>query len=110
MNSVGTSEAETLVRFEPSPMRVLVEQTDEIVNQKPGSLIVVPDTVKDDECARVGLIVAVGAIDHEVYPWSLKLGDMVLFHIHNSLKVHVDGTGYYLLALDDVLGKFKPKD
>lgn len=108
MNTVGITEADTLVRFQPSPMRVLVKQTDEIVEQK--STIIVPDKVKDNECARVGLVMAIGPINQEVYPWTLKLGDMVLFHIHNALAVKVDGDEFYLLSVEDVLGRFRPKD
>ncbi len=109
MNSTGTTEAETLVRFTPSPMRVLIEQTDEIVEQQK-SPIIIPDQAKDNDCARVGVIVAVGVIDFESYPWPLHVGDIVLFHVHDALKVKVDGTDYYLTALDGVLGRYKPKD
>ncbi len=109
MNGVGYTEVESLVRFEPAPMHVLIEQTDEIVEHKK-SAIIIPDAAKDNECARVGLVVGIGCIDTETYPWPLKLGDVVLFHIHSALKIHVDGTDYHLVGLDDVLGRFKPKD
>lgn len=106
----GRTEAETLVRFEPSPMRVLVRQTDDIVEQKPESKIIIPDKAKDNECARVGVVMAVGTLDLEAYPWPLKTGEIVLFHIHNALKVNVDGEELHLVAVDDVLGRFSPKD
>lgn len=97
-----------MVRFEPSPMRVLLKQSDELVDKK--SIIVIPDAAKDNECARYGVVMAYGKIDPEIVPWTLALGDLVLFHIHEAVKVVVDGDEFYLTGIDGVLGRLNPKD
>jgi co-chaperonin GroES (HSP10) len=103
-----------MTRFQPSPERVLIKQTDDIVGQK--SLILRPDNYRNKECARCGIVMAVGDIESEPTSmlrkpsWSLEVGDTVIFHTHEALELDLDSEKFWVCNNDAVLGKLELED
>jgi co-chaperonin GroES (HSP10) len=103
-------------RFQPSPGRVLVKIDEAIMASK--SAIILPESVKDNECSRFAIVMAIGPqFDGEdlrgmvsrslatATKWKLEVGDSVLFHVHEALALKLDGEDYYLVDEEDILGK-----
>lgn len=98
-----------MVRFEPSPHRLIVKQTDSVLDSRK-TVIIAPDQAKDQECARTGIIMAAGRRDPDAIPYELEVGDAVLFHVHEALAIKIDGDEFYILSMDAVLGKVPLND
>jgi co-chaperonin GroES (HSP10) len=98
-----------LVRFEPSPHRLIVRRADDVLDVH-RSIIVAPDRAKDQDCALAGIVMAVGDMDPEIPALKLEVGDAVLFHVHEALEIKIDGEGYYILSMEGVLGRLPASD
>jgi len=98
-----------MVRFQPSPHRVLVQQTDAVLDLRK-SVIIAPDQAKDKDCALAGIIMATGKRDPDAVPFEMEVGDAVLFHVHEAISIKIDGSDYYILSMESVLGRVPVND
>lgn len=89
-------------RFCPAPHRILVKKTDALLNEP--SKIIRPETA-EEECAAVGIVMQVGLRDPDAPPFTLEVGDTVLYHTHEAMDIQLDGEIFQLLSMDSVLGK-----
>ena len=78
-----------------------IEDTDQMVGG-----IIIPDTAK--EKPQQGKVLAVGKgkmqDDGSVTPLDVKAGDTVLFGKYSGQEITLDGTEYFIMREDDVLG------
>src|SRR2546422_2883986 len=84
--------------FKPLKDRCFVSYTEELERTAGG--IYIPDAAK--EKPQRGRIEAVGADVKTV-----KGGDIVLFHKYFGSKINVDGTGYFIIKEEEILGIFE---
>lgn len=95
------------VKFTPIGGNILVKpQTEE---KKSSSGIVLPDTI-DKEKPQQGLVIALGAgkLNNEGkrVPFSVKVGDTVIFKKYSPDEIEFDGEDYLIMDEDAVLGVF----
>jgi chaperonin GroES len=68
--------------------------------------IIIPDTAK--EKPQQGKVLAVGKgkmrDDGTVTPLDVKAGDMVLFGKYSGQEISLDGTEYFIMREDEILG------
>jgi chaperonin GroES len=68
--------------------------------------IIIPDTAKEKPQQGKVLAVGKGKIqdDGSVTPLDVKAGDTVLFGKYSGQEIALDGTEYFIMREDDVLG------
>jgi chaperonin GroES len=78
-----------------------IEETEQLVGG-----IIIPDTAK--EKPQQGKVLAVGKgkvqDDGTVVPIDVKAGDKVLFGKYSGQEIKLDGTEYFIMREDEVLG------
>lgn len=94
------------MRLIPSPGRIVVKEDESIVQQR--GLIIAPDTARRD-CARFGIVMAVGTKPINMSDFPLSEGDLVMFHVHESMPIKIDGEEFYVVDWSDVLGKLRER-
>ena len=90
------------MKITPMPGKLLIEPCE--TKQAKGSLIIIPDTMKEKPVE--GIVVAVGnaTIEHGVViPMVNKVGEKVLFSKYGGTEIHVGGHEYKLVGQNDVL-------
>jgi chaperonin GroES len=84
--------------------RLIVERIEE-TEQKVGGIII-PDTAK--EKPQQGKVLAVGKgkvqDDGTLAPIDVKPGDKVLFGKYSGQEIKLDGTEYFIMREDEILG------
>jgi chaperonin GroES len=92
------------MKLQPLGDRVVV-QTEDDLEQKTPSGLVIPDTAK--EKPQIGTVLAVGpgALDDDGdrLPMDVKEGDRVLYSKFAGTEVKVEGTEYLVLSARDLL-------
>ena len=92
------------VNIRPLHDRLIVERIEE-TNQMVGGIII-PDTAQ--EKPQQGKVLAVGKgkvqDDGTVTPVDVKPGDKVLFGKYSGQEIRLDGTDYFIMREDEVLG------
>lgn len=86
------------INLQPMGTRVLIQPLEQ--ESKTASGLLLPETAK--EKPQMGLVIAVGD-DEEI---KLNVNDKVLFAKYSGTEFRMDGTGYLLLELNDILAKF----
>ena len=91
-------------KIRPLHDRLIVERIEETEQQVGG--IIIPDTAK--EKPQQGRVLAVGKgkvqDDDTVVPVDVKAGDKVLFGKYSGQEIKLDGTEYFIMREDEVLG------
>ena len=91
-------------KIRPLHDRLIVERIEETEQQVGG--IIIPDTAK--EKPQQGRLLAVGKgkvqDDGTVVPVDVKAGDKVLFGKYSGQEITLDGTEYFIMREDEVLG------
>ncbi len=91
-------------KIRPLHDRLIVERIEETEQQVGG--IIIPDTAK--EKPQQGRLLAVGKgkvqDDGTVVPVDVKAGDKVLFGKYSGQEIKLDGTEYFIMREDEVLG------
>ena len=91
-------------KIRPLHDRLIVERIEETEQQVGG--IIIPDTAK--EKPQQGRVLAVGKgkvqDDGTVVPVDVKAGDKVLFGKYSGQEIKLDGTEYFIMREDEVLG------
>ncbi len=91
-------------KIQPLGDRVLVQPIEEKEVKKGG--IIIPDTAK--EKSQEGKVVALGTgktdDDGKKLPFTVKVGDTVMFSKYGGTEVKLDGESFQLLREDDILG------
>ncbi|PIQ91882.1 MAG: co-chaperone GroES [Parcubacteria group bacterium CG11_big_fil_rev_8_21_14_0_20_39_22] len=88
--------------------RVLVLEEKQNKEKKTAAGIILPESVKEDQGARRGKVVAAGPGRHEEgkrVPVEVKEGDTVLFSWGDTLKI--DGEEYHLVSENNILAIVK---
>ena len=92
------------VKVRPLHDRLIVERIEE-TEQKVGGIII-PDTAK--EKPQQGKVIAVGKgkvqEDGTVTPVDVQAGDKVLFGKYSGQEITLDGTEYFIMREDEILG------
>ena len=92
------------VKVRPLHDRLIVERIED-TEQKVGGIII-PDTAK--EKPQQGRVIAVGKgkvqEDGTVTPLDVKAGDKVLFGKYSGQEIKLDGTEYFIMREDEILG------
>ena len=92
------------VKIRPLYDRLLVERIEDTEQQVGG--IIIPDTAK--EKPQQGKVLAVGQgkmrDDGSVLPLDVEAGDTVLFGKYAGQEITLDGTEYFIMREDDILG------
>lgn len=92
------------VKIRPLHDRLIVERLEES-EQKVGGIII-PDTAK--EKPQQGKVLAVGKgkmkDDGTITPLDVAAGDMVLFGKYSGQEITLDGTEYFIMREDEILG------
>lgn len=86
----------------PLQNRIVIQQ--ESVKQPAGSLIAIPDMVKDKPTQ--GKVIAVGPGKYEkgvLVPTVVKVGDVVIFPKGTGAPLKVDGQDYITMFEEDIL-------
>ncbi len=90
--------------LKPLGDRVVIEPSDEDVEQSPGG-IYIPDTAK--EKPQKGLVVAVGpgrtSDEGNLVKMSIKSGDTVIYSKYAGTEYSENGTDYLIVRESDVL-------
>ncbi len=91
-------------KIRPLHDRLIVERIEETEQLVGG--IIIPDTAK--EKPQQGKVLAVGKDkvqdDGTVVPIDVKAGDKVLFGKYSGQEITLDGTEYFIMREDEVLG------
>jgi len=91
-------------KVRPLHDRLIVERLEES-EQKVGGIII-PDTAK--EKPQQGKVLAVGKgkmkDDGTITPLDVAAGDMVLFGKYSGQEITLDGTEYFIMREDEILG------
>jgi len=92
------------VKIRPLHDRLIVDRIED-TNQMIGGIII-PDTAKEKPQQGKVLAVGKGKIqdDGSVTPLDVKAGDTVLFGKYSGQEITLDGTEYFIMREDDVLG------
>ena len=92
------------VKIRPLYDRLIVERIEDTEQMVGG--IIVPDTAK--EKPQQGKVLAVGKGKMQdgglVTPLDVKAGDTVLFGKYSGQEITLDGTEYFIMREDDILG------
>ena len=92
------------VNVRPLHDRLIVERIEDTEQMVGG--IIIPDTAK--EKPQQGKVLAVGKgkvkDDGSVTPVDVKAGDKVLFGKYSGQEIKLDGTEYFIMREDEVLG------
>ena len=92
------------VKVRPLHDRLIVERIEETEQMVGG--IIIPDTAK--EKPQQGKVIAVGKgkvqEDGTVTPVDVKAGDKVLFGKYSGQEIKLDGTEYFIMREDEILG------
>ena len=92
------------VKVRPLHDRLIVERIEDTEQMVGG--IIIPDTAK--EKPQQGKVLAVGKgkvkDDGTVTPLDVKAGDMVLFGKFSGQEISLDGTEYFIMREDEILG------
>ncbi len=92
------------VKVRPLHDRLIVERIEDTEQMVGG--IIIPDTAK--EKPQQGKVLAVGKgkvkDDGSVTPLDVKAGDTVLFGNYSGQEIKLDGTEYFIMREDDILG------
>ena len=92
------------VKVRPLHDRLIVERIEDTEQMVGG--IVIPDTAK--EKPQQGKVLAVGKgkvkDDGSVTPLDVKAGDTVLFGKYAGQEITLEGTDYFIMREDDILG------
>ena len=90
--------------IKPLHDRIIVQRLEE-GEQKVGGIII-PDTAK--EKPQQGKVIAVGKgkvqEDGTVTPVDVQAGDKVLFGKYSGQEITLDGTEYFIMREDEILG------
>ena len=92
------------VKIRPLYDRLLVERIEDTEQQVGG--IIIPDTAKEKPQQGKVLAVGQGKIrdDGSVLPLDVEAGDTVLFGKYAGQEITLDGTEYFIMREDDILG------
>jgi len=92
------------VKIRPLHDRLIVDRIED-TNQMIGGIII-PDTAKEKPQQGKVLAVGKGKIqdDGSVTPLDVKAGDTVLFGKYSGQEITLEGTEYFIMREDDVLG------
>ena len=92
------------IKVRPLHDRLIVERIEDTNQMVAG--IIIPDTAK--EKPQQGKVLAVGKgkvqDDGSVTPVDVKAGDTVLFGKYAGQEITLDGTEYFIMREDDILG------
>jgi chaperonin GroES len=92
------------VKIRPLHDRLIVDRIEDTEQQVGG--IIIPDTAK--EKPQQGKVIAAGKgkvkDDGSITPLDVKAGDIVLFGKYSGQEITLDGTEYFIMREDDVLG------
>ena len=92
------------VKVRPLHDRLIVERIEDTEQMVGG--IIIPDTAK--EKPQQGKVLAVGKgkmrDDGAVTPLDVKAGDTVLFGKYSGQEISLDGTEYFIMREDEILG------
>ena len=92
------------VTVRPLHDRLIVERVEDTEQMVGG--IIIPDTAK--EKPQQGKVLAVGKgkvkDDGSVTPLDVKAGDTVLFGKYAGQEITLDGTEYFIMREDEILG------
>ena len=92
------------VKVRPLHDRLIVERIEDTEQMVGG--IIIPDTAK--EKPQQGKVLAVGKgkvkDDGTVTPLDVKAGDMVLFGKYSGQEIKLNGTEYFIMREDEILG------
>ena len=92
------------VKVRPLHDRLIVERIEDTKQMVGG--IIIPDTAK--EKPQQGKVLAVGKgkvkDDGTVTPLDVKAGDTVLFGKYSGQEIKLDGTEYFIMREDEILG------
>ncbi len=92
------------VKVRPLHDRLIVERIED-TDQMVGGIII-PDTAK--EKPQQGKVLAVGngtvRDDGSVTPLDVKAGDTVLFGKYSGQEITLEGTEYFIMREDEILG------
>ena len=92
------------VKVRPLHDRLIVERIEDTEQMVGG--IIIPDTAK--EKPQQGKVLAVGKgkvkDDGTVTPLDVKAGDTVLFGKFSGQEIKLDGTEYFIMREDEILG------
>ncbi len=92
------------VKVRPLHDRLIVERIEDTEQMVGG--IIIPDTAK--EKPQQGKVLAVGKgktkDDGTVTPLDVKAGDTVLFGKYSGQEIKLDGTEYFIMREDEILG------
>ena len=92
------------VKVRPLHDRIIVERTENTEQMVGG--IIIPDTAKEKPQQGKVLAVGKGTVkdDGSVTPPDVKAGDTVLFGKYAGQEITLDGTEYFIMREDDILG------
>ena len=92
------------IKVRPLHDRLIVERIEDTEQMVGG--IIIPDTVK--EKPQQGKVLAAGngtvRDDGSVTPLDVKAGDTVLFGKYSGQEITLDGTEYFIMREDEILG------
>ena len=92
------------VKVRPLHDRLIVERTEDTEQMVGG--IIIPDTAK--EKPQQGKVLAVGKgkvkDDGSLSPLDVKAGDTVLFGKYAGQEITLEGTEYFIMREDEILG------
>ena len=92
------------VKVRPLHDRLIVERIEDTEQMVGG--IIIPDTAK--EKPQQGKVLAVGngtvRDDGSVTPLDVQAGDTVLFGKYSGQEITLDGTEYFIMREDEILG------
>ena len=92
------------INVRPLHDRLIVERIEDTEQMIGG--IIIPDTAK--EKPQQGKVLAVGKgklrDDGSITPLDVKAGDTVLFGKYAGQEIKLDGTEYFIMREDDILG------
>ena len=92
------------VKVRPLHDRLIVERTEDTEQMVGG--IIIPDTAK--EKPQQGKVLAVGKgkvkDDGSLSPLGVKAGDTVLFGKYAGQEITLEGTEYFIMREDEILG------
>ena len=92
------------VKIRPLHDRLIIERIEDTEQQVGG--IIIPDTAK--EKPQQGQVIAVGTgkvtDDGTVTPIDVQVGDKVLFGKYSGQEITIDGTEYFIMKEDEILG------
>ena len=92
------------VKVRPLHDRLIVERIEDTEQMVGG--IIIPDTAK--EKPQQGKVLAVGngtvRDDGSITPLDVQAGDTVLFGKYSGQEITLDGTEYFIMREDEILG------